>query len=455
MKKLLLINPVQKKSGYLLSRHTTFPPLGLACLAAVTPGDWDVKILDENFVPCKFETADLVGITAFTSSINRAYDISKMFREAGITVIIGGIHASMVTEEVLDHADSVVIGEGEEIWPGILEDFKSGSLKRRYRAEIIDIGHSFPAPRRDLLDKRYIWNSVQTSRGCPFDCTFCSVTRYQGSNFRQRNVDEVLEELESIPGKHIAFVDDNLIGYSEESRWRAKELFRGMINRKLNKSWWMQTSINAVSDPEVLSLAARAGCFIAFVGFETIDETGLKEMHKGINVKIGVKNYKKVVRAFHRKRIGVMGGFIIGNDWESAGYYRKFSNFLLHSGIDICQIAILTPLPGTSLFDLMVKEGRLTETDFPKDWVKYRLSRIVHSINGIEPEDVYRGDNFIKEKIYTGAGFIFRMIKSFFALRNLRRFLGVVAFNKAMRRSWMQSFYHDSFSHSLPERDGK
>ena len=450
MKKLLLINPVQKKSGYLLSRYTRFSPLGLAYIAGVISKEWDIKIIDENFEAFTFEKADLVGITAFTSSINRAYEIAELYKKEGIPVALGGIHASMVTEEVLRYADSVITGEGEEIWLELLSDFEKGKLKPIYKGNQIDLSNNPPRPRRDLLDSRYLWHSIQTSRGCPFNCKFCSVTKYLGKDFRQRTAVDVLDELEEIPGKYITFVDDNLIGSTKESRDRAREIFQGMIDRKLKKRWWMQTSINATEDPELLKLAGRAGCFVAFVGFETINQSDLKEMHKGINIKIGVENYRKVVQVFHKSGIGVMGGFIIGNDYESPAYYRELSAFLLKSGIDICQISILTPLPGTDLFKEMKEEGRLKYDSFPADWNKYRLSRVVHDIKGIKTEMVYRGDNYIKKHIYTGFGLAKRMISSFLAIPNPAKFFLFILFNKAMKLSWKKSFYYERFPHTLP-----
>ncbi|MDC7225688.1 MAG: radical SAM protein [Spirochaetales bacterium] len=453
MKKLLLINPVRKKSGYLLSRFTRFPPLGLAYLAGVTPDDWDVKILDENFDPFVFEEADLVGITAFTSSINRAYEISGMYKNAGIPVVLGGIHASMIEDEVLNFADAVVAGECESVWPELLKDFEAGNLKRVYRGERIDLSDYPPRPRRDLLDERYVWQTIQTSRGCPFNCTFCSVTKYLGSGFRQRSAEDVLDELEEMPGRYVAFVDDNLIGSTAESRDRARKIFQGMIDRKLKKRWWMQTSINAAADEDLLRLAARSGCYTAFIGFETIDQAGLKAMHKGVNVKIGVDGYKSVVNTFHKFGIGVMGGFIIGNDFESAAYYRRFGEFLVKSGIDICQISILTPLPGTDLYQKMKEENKLVDNSFPKDWEKYRLSRVVHRAEGVEADMIYRGDNYLKKKIYTGFGMISRMIKSALALRRPFRIAGILILNRAMKRSWMKSYYYSRFPHDLGDAD--
>lgn len=454
MPKLLLINPVEKKSGYLLSSFSTFAPLGLGYLAGVTPDNWTVVIRDENFTPCEFEEADLVGITGFTSSINRAYDLAAMFRRRGVPVVIGGIHASMVPEEVGQYADAVVFGEGENIWPSVLADFEAGALKSYYQGSPLPKGKPWPLPRRDLFHPGYLWQSIQTSRGCPFDCIFCSVTRYLGKEYRQRSAEEVLVELEQMPGRFVAFVDDNLIGTSRESRERAKTIFRGMIDRGMNKLWWMQTSINASEDPEILDLAARAGCLFAFIGFETIDEEGLKQMHKGVNLRIGVEHYHRVVRSFHRRGIGIMGGFIIGNDYESPSYYRRFARYLLHSGIDICQISILTPLPGTQFHENMARAGRLVDIDFPKDWHKYRLSRIVHRPEGTTAEGIYRGDNYIKTRLYSPLAFAYRMGRSFFALRNLKSFGGIYKFNKALKRSWENSFYYKNYPSTLSAERG-
>ena len=317
MKKLLLINPVGRRSGLLLSRFSTFSPLGLAYVAAVTPPNWEVRIADENFDTFQFEEADLVGITAFTSNITRAYEIARQYRKRKIKVVIGGIHASMMPDEAQQFADSVVVGEVEDIWHKLLADFESNCLKPLYIGPRIEYGRSKILPRRDLLHPNYFWHSIQTSRGCPFNCHFCSVSRYLGNKFRQRSAQNVLAELADIKGQFLAFLDDNLIGYSPESKARTLELFNGMIKGGLNQKWWMQTSINAADDEHIIEAAAQAGCIFAFIGFETISKASLRDMKKGINIKIGVQNYQKVVDVFHKYGIAVYGAFIIGNDHES------------------------------------------------------------------------------------------------------------------------------------------
>ncbi len=449
MKRLLLINPVERKSGYLLSRATTFAPLGLAYVAAATPADWTVRLIDEHFEPFEYEPADLVALSSFTGAINRAYEIASVYRAKGTKVVIGGIHASMVPEEAAEHVDAVVVGEVETVWADVLRDFERGSLQRVYSASRVDLATAALRPRRDLLDPRYLWNSVQTSRGCPFDCSFCSVTRYLGREYRQRDPEDVLDELKGISGRYVAFVDDNLIGYSAASRERAKRLFRGMIDLRLRKRWWMQTSINAAEDEEVLALAARSGCMFAFVGFETTKEEYLKEMRKGVNLKIGAEHYRDVIRAFHRHGIAVMGGFIVGNDHESPEYYREFARFLLHSGVDMIQITILTPLPGTRLFDEMKAAGRLIHTAFPDDWRKYRFSWLVHRPLGVSEEDLYRGHNYLKARLYSPAAFAYRMIRSALSLRNPVAFAVVYKFNLALSTSWRHSYYYSHYPRKL------
>lgn len=445
MPKLILINPVGKKSGYLMSSISRFAPLGLAYIAAVTPDHWDIEIIDENFVDFHYQEADLVGITAFTSNINRAYDIAQRYRQKNIKVIIGGIHASMAPDETAGFADAVVVGEAEGIWPQIILDFEQGRLGRRYEGPRIDLSKGNLLPRRDLLHPNYFWQSVQTSRGCPFDCYFCSVSRYLGRRYRQRPVEDVLDELESISTPYIAFVDDNLIGYGEESNERAKALFRGMIARNLKKKWWMQTSINASEDESVIKLAAEAGCLFVFIGFETIDQASLKKMKKGVNLKAGVASYKKTAQIYHRHGIGILGAFILGNDFESEDYYRRLADFLLHSGIDAFQISILTPLPGTRLMDDQIAAGNLIHGNFPEDWEKYRFSYMVHQPEGVARETVYIGDNYIKNKLYAFPFYHLRLLRSFIQLKNLTNFMVTVKLNRALKRSWQNSHYYQKY----------
>jgi radical SAM superfamily enzyme YgiQ (UPF0313 family) len=443
MKKLLLINPVGRKSGYMLSPFTMFPPLGLAYVAAATPPDWDVRILDENFDEFHFEPADLVGITALTSNVNRAYEIGKLYLERNVKVIMGGIHPSMAPDEAMGHADAVVVGEAETIWREVLQDFENNRLRRRYDGPRIDLKNKPLRPRRDLIHPGYLWDSIQTSRGCPFNCSFCSVSKYLGREYRKRQAVDVMAELKGLKKRWLLFLDDNLIGYSSEDRETSAELFRAMIESGLNKKWMMQTSINAAADDHILDLAAKAGCILAFVGFETTDETNLRSMNKGVNLKTGVQQYRQVVTKFHKYGIGVIGSFIIGNDYESTEYYKKLSKFMLRSGIDSFQISILTPLPGTPLMEQLQQEGRIVCSNFPSDWDKFRMSYVVHLPNGTSAESIYAGNNFLKGRLYTFPRYQIRLLRSFLSLKGRYSFYSLYKMNQALKRSWMNSHYFD------------
>jgi radical SAM superfamily enzyme YgiQ (UPF0313 family) len=442
MKKLLLINPVGRRSGFLLSRFSTVQPLSLAYVASVTPSDWQVSIVDEVFADVGAPDADLVGITAFTSNISRAYQLADAHRAAGIKVVLGGIHASMLPEEALRHADAVVVGEAEGIWGKVLQDLEDGRMAGVYSGPRLDLENSPPRPRRDLLNPGYMFQSVQTSRGCPFNCEFCSVSTYLGTAYRQRSADDVLDELSGIRSRYILFLDDNLVGYSSKSRDRAKLLFEGMIRKGLKKRWWMQTSINSADDDELLRLAARSGCMFAFIGFESISTETLRDMKKGINIKIGVENYRKVVKAFHRNGMGVTGAFISGNDYESVAYYRQLARFLVSARIDAVQFAILTPLPGTALMKRMKREGRLLYEDFPEDWSKYRFSHVVHKTIGVDAGTIYQGENFVKSHLYRFPMNQFRMIRSVLAIRRPVSFFAVSRLNQAYKKAWQGAHYY-------------
>ena len=440
MKRLLLVNPVGRRSGFLLSKFTTFPPLGLAYVAAVTPADWHIKILDENFDDFVYEDADIVGITAFTSNITRAYEIARIYRDRNVKVVMGGIHVSMLPDEALQYADVVVIGEAEGIWGKVLEDFENNQLQALYQGPQVDLEKFDLLPRRDLLHPNYYWASVQTSRGCPFDCDFCSVSTHMGRKYRRRKASKVLEEIALIENKNITFVDDNLIGYSEEDKLTVAEIFSGMAKRHFNKRWWMQTSINAAEDESILELAAKAGCMFAFVGFESIESETLERMKKGINQKTGIDNYVNVVDTFHKFGLGVMGAFIIGNPNESMTFYERFANFLYKSGMDVVQLTILTPMPGTRLMQKMLKEDSLLCVDFPQDWDKYRFSYVVHRTEGLDENIINEGYRYIKNRLYSFPFYHLRLMKALFQTR--MNFLPVLHLNNSLRKSWLHSHHN-------------
>ena len=265
-KKLLLVNPVNTvRSGFSVNPSSRFPPLGLGILASLTPDSWEVELVDENFTDFDYRDADLVGLTAFTSAANRAYEIAQSYRDKNIPVVMGGIHASMCSAEALRFADAVVVGEVESVWAEVLADAERGQMAGLYQGAWLDSQH-LASPNRKIYSDDYIFASVQTSRGCPLDCDFCSVTAYNGRRYRRRDIEAVLDEMESIPNELLFFVDDNILGYGNANRSEALALFQGFVARNMNKNWFCQASINVGDDPEMMEWAGRAGWRVICIG---------------------------------------------------------------------------------------------------------------------------------------------------------------------------------------------
>jgi radical SAM superfamily enzyme YgiQ (UPF0313 family) len=379
--RLYLINPsnplvsLVKVKASRWNRYRVWKPLSLMVLAGLTPPEWEISIVDENLAAPDYPAMprpDLVGITAFTSQANRAYEVATYFRRLGVPVVMGGIHATMCLDEVVGRVDSVVTGEAEGVWPQVLEDARHGSLKRRYDggfAEISDV----PFARHDLLATGYALGAIQTTRGCPLNCSFCSVTAFNGAHYRQRPIPDVVREFQAVPQKHVLVVDDNLIGTRPEHIARAKDLFRAMARANLRKEWAAQATLNFADDEELLALAAKAGCRGVFIGFETPTPEGLRELGKKFNLLKG-RDFRASVRRIQRHGILVVGSFIIGLDIDKPGIGKRIADVASQYGVDNLNALFLTPLPGTRLWDQMKSEGRIALDTFPDDWKYYTLT---------------------------------------------------------------------------------
>jgi radical SAM superfamily enzyme YgiQ (UPF0313 family) len=425
-RKLVLVNPVNPaRTGLTFNKSSRFPPIGLGIVAALTPNHWDVALVDENWEPFIYQDADpstgsgpsLVGITAFTASANRAYEIAAIYRERGVPVVMGGIHASMCTEETLRFVDAVVVGEAEAVWPQVVADVEAGRLQRVYRGERNDLTGS-PQPRRDLFHPDYVFASVQTSRGCPMDCEFCSVTAFNGRRYRRRPPEEVLDELETIPQKMLFFVDDNIIGYGKASREQALAIFRGMVERKLDKLWFCQASLNFADDDEVLRWAARAGCKMVFLGLEAEEADALVEVNKRLNLQRGVENYAQAFRRIHHAGIAVLGAFIFGMDDDTPDKLHRRAEYMVNSGVDVMQRTFLTPLPGTRLFERLRDEGRLLYADFPRDWEHYDMGEATHRPQGMTPEALTQVMEKSGQRMYAWPVLLRKALRTLWETRN-------------------------------------
>ena len=400
-KRLLLVNPVNRvRTGFSINDSSRFPPLGLGIIASLTPDEWEIELVDENFEEFSYRDADLVGITAFTSAANRAYEIAAKYRDRNVPVVMGGIHASMCKEEASRYVDSVVIGEAEGVWEELLDDASANVLKPLYRGAWLDPSE-FRPPRRAVYHEGYMFASLQTSRGCPMDCNFCSVTAYNGRRYRRRPPADILAELEEISSRFVFFVDDNIIGYGEASRKRALELFQGMAERRFDKLWFCQASINIADDEEVLEWAARAGCRMIFLGIEAEDSSGLSEVDKRLNLKRGPESYGLLFDRIHQAGIAVLGAFIFGLDGDTPEKLVKRATFMIDSDVDVMQLTSMTPLPGTRLFEKLQQEDRLLFTDFPRDWGRYDLTEIVHQPVELERDELGAVIHECMQRVYS------------------------------------------------------
>jgi len=373
--KIHLIAPTKNGETYLFNKGL-LAPLGLMFLAAYTPESIDVRIIDESVESIDFtDVPDMVGITSMTATAPRAYDIADRYKAKGAKVVMGGIHASMLPEEALQHSDSVVVGEAEDLWPKVVEDAAAGRLEPLYKMDGYPEFKRPRMPRRDLIQPGRYWtsNSVQTSRGCPHHCNFCSVTTFNGKKIRMRETDNVLEEVESLTRqskfmrkKVIAFIDDNIAA----SPTRAKELFKALIPMKV--AWGSQASMTIANDEELVALAAESGCRFLFIGLETLSSDSLKEMGKNQN---RVEQYSSALKLLKKYKIPVMGAFVFGFDGDTDQTYADTLEFAVKNKIQIGQFANLTPYPGTRLYQQLLEENRLMKPEFWLDpeWDRHAL----------------------------------------------------------------------------------
>jgi radical SAM superfamily enzyme YgiQ (UPF0313 family) len=420
-KTLLLINPVsQFRHGFSQDQTSKHPPLALAIIASYTPANWKIRILDENFQAFHFREADLVGITSFTPSAPRAYEIAQVYRQKGIPVVYGGIHASMCPEEALNYVDAVVVGEAESVWQQLIADFEVGQLQKIYRGSFRDMVN-LPLPRHDLFHPGYVFHSVQTSRGCPMDCDFCTVTAFNGQHFRVRPVNEILDELESFKGDNraIFFVDDNICGMTKSHQERAIELFKGIIDRGIKINWFSQTSLNIADNEELLRLAAKSGCRILLIGIESETLEGLKSANKLLNVKKGVENYQKIFKKINKHGIAVLGTFIFGLETDTVESIRKRADYILKSKVDCVQTSILTPLPGTHLYHRMKDQNRITCKDFPHDWQYFHFADIVFRHPRMAAEDMAPAMTAAWKRIYHPTHLLTGFLRTWWNTRSL------------------------------------
>lgn len=395
---LLLVYPSTHKLGW--ARYFQLPSLSLKQVAAATPLSWKVTLADElhDTVPLD-ENFTLVGITAMTHQATRAYEIADAFRKRGIPVVLGGIHPTVLPEEALCHADAVVIGEAEPVWETLLENLLQGKLQQTYRAPLPGGSRlSIPWARREIFDgKRYLTTqTLQASRGCPFDCPFCIVTPYFGNSFRYRDPDEIAAELQSFDKKLTVFLDDNILGDPE----RAKPILERLKGSKFR--WGGQANLRFAEDPELVRLVAESGCIGIFVGIESV--TGLHANHpKTANG----SSQADLIKRIRDAGIVLEASIIFGFDDHDESIFEKTLRFVEETAPSLPTFNLLTPYPGTALFGQFDQEGRLLH----KDWKRYNHSEVVFRPKLMTPERLYQGWLEARQEAYSWSA-IFSRIKA-------------------------------------------
>ena len=447
MPKLLLINPSNVHKGLGNLRSTAWPPLNLPYIAALTPDHYEIEVIDENIMPFEFKEADIVGITSYTSQVNRGYQIAKMYREKGIKTIMGGIHVSMMPEEALKYCDSVVIGEAEKVWSSVIKDFEADNLKKMYKGDWTSL-QNLPIPRRDILkNDYYVWGSIQTSRGCPMNCSFCSVTAFNGRRYRRRVLDEVIVELRQVPQKNIMITDDNIIGYSEEDKEWAKDFFIRIEKEGIKKNFFVQASIQFGEDKELIKLAAKAGVKILFIGIESVNSESLKSYQKNINLqRFRANKYQLLISAIRKEGIAVLGAFVLGGDEDEISIFHSTLKFVESSGIDVLQITKPTPLPGTQLWYELSSKKRILNQNFPKDWDEYRLTKMVYIPDKMSIEDVYEGFTYLRLKYFGFWNRLIRTLSTFFTTKNLITTMIAYKINESYRKAFVTSEHYKIYN---------
>jgi len=404
-------------------RAVWFPKLSLPTIAAYTPETWDVDLVDEAVEDIDFDhPCDMVGLSIMTCYAPRAYEIAAEFRKRGKTVIMGGVHPTYCPDEALQHADAIVCGEAEDLWPQLVADYEAGMMQRMYKMTSFPSLERYKSPRVELLSPdAYMTRQCSfTTRGCHFDCEFCSVSPFNGKTTRRRPVQEVVTELQNVQrwirselvermrdeplwkafltalrirvgiedGSIVAFVDD----LHNSNRAYCRELWTAL--KPLKIKWGCQSTLFLGDDEEMVKLAAESGCVSVFVGMESLDEDCLDETNKSFN---RVHKFSQEIKMFHDHGIMVNPGIVFGFDNDDESVFERAVDFLTRNQVELAYFNILTPLPGTALFDRYNNAGRI----FDRDWSKYDGKHVVFQPSRMTPEQLQDGFYWANHQFYS------------------------------------------------------
>jgi len=407
-------------------KYSLFPPLGLATLAAYLDPNLEIDLQDEHVEPLNLEDdPHLVIIQVYITNAYRAYRIADHYRRKGAHVALGGLHVTSLPEEAAPHADTIFLGPGEDTFPQFLRDLAAGTPQRRYQSRLRTI-EDIPPIRRDLIKRhRYLVpNSIVVSRGCPHHCTFCYKDAFfeGGRSFYTQRVDDALAEIARLPGRHLYFLDDHLLGHRRFSR----ELFTGM--RGMNRFFQGAATVDSILRDDTIELAAAAGLRSIFVGFETLSNSSLQGAGKKQNLG---RDYRAVIQRLDDLGIMINGSFVFGLDGEERDVFKRTVDWAVTSGITTATFHICTPYPGTQLYSEMTSQKRMTTSN----WDLYDTRHVVYQPQGISPQALKVGYDWSYREFYRW-GNIFKAARAHRSSKHSLKHLAYSAGWKKFEPAW-------------------
>jgi radical SAM superfamily enzyme YgiQ (UPF0313 family) len=373
-------------------KYSLFPPLGLATLAAYCNSDDEVVLQDEHVEELNLDDQpDIVVIQVYITNAFRAYEIADHYKAKGAYICLGGLHVTSLPDEAIPHADTIFTGPGEESWPRFLADFRNGTAKKMYVSKERTLD-TIPPIRRDLI-KRQLYlvpNSIVVTRGCPHHCSFCYKDAFfeGGRSFYTQQVDDALAEIDRLPGKHLYFLDDHLLG----NQRFATSLFEGM--QGMNRVFQGASTIDAILRGDLVEKAAKAGMRSVFVGFETLNNGNLQQSNKKQNIG---KDYEAAIRRLHSLGIMINGSFVFGLDEDDTDVFKRTVDWAVKNALTTCTFHILTPYPGTGLYKTMEQQGRILH----KKWNLYDTRHVVYKTIGLDEAQLKEGYDWSYKSFYS------------------------------------------------------
>lgn len=425
-KVLLIYASMGRAPGRKFVRSWQQEPLAMGVLAALTPDDWEVIFLDDRVESIDYSLeVDLVGISIETYSAKRGYQIAAKFKKNNVPIIFGGYHATLCPSEAIEHADSVCVGEAEGIWQQVLDDVLQGQLAKRYESKSVIALKNIQVDRSLFAGKRYLKLSlIETGRGCPFKCNFCSINAFYRSTYRRRAIEDILSELETVKNKYIFFVDDNFTGDIPSAR----ELFKRV--KPLNKKWMTQISVAGLTDKSFVQEMADSGCIAVLIGFESLNSQNLNSMDKSVNK---LHEFSKILANLREAGIFVYGTFVFGYPYDTESLYGTTVEFAQKEKMFIAAFNHLVPFPGTPLYNELEIKGKMR---YDKWWLSndYYFGEVPFDPENMASKTVEERCLSARKKFYSIPSILKRAMDRQCNFASLRNILTYIQINQLLRK---------------------